>query len=116
MQLVTHGGAAAMGGTARARIARQGAQRGANAVRSRSPSTSPVRQPKSPPTSPSKAIPTPIRPPAPAAPETYISRTDSVESITSSENSALLKDEEKNHSQNSLCIYFDTNDVQDTCV
>ncbi|XP_064639472.1 protein unc-80 homolog [Lineus longissimus] len=94
-------------GTARARIARQGGR----IIRSRSPSTSPVRHARSPATSPTRE-PELER----VQQQTYMSRTDSVESITTSENSALLKQDEKTKSQSSLCIYFDANDVQDTCV
>ena len=57
------------------------------------------------------------RPPAAStAPQTYVAQCDSIESLGMEENSALLRDEEKSKSENSLLIFFDGTDVQDTCV
>ncbi|CAE1324419.1 UNC80 [Acanthosepion pharaonis] len=82
-------------GTARGRIARQGAR----IVRSRSPSGSPVRHRHHHHQSANVS---------PATSQTYmVARCDSSDSINVNESSALLKDDEKNKSQTSLCIYFD---------
>ncbi|XP_074657337.1 protein unc-80 homolog [Tubulanus polymorphus] len=118
-----HGGGAAAG-TARARIARHGIHNKGRG--SRSPSTSPVRQQANKETV--DVVDDSCRAgggEVTAADgsgvnqnevQVYMSRYDSVESISTSENSALLKEDEKTKSQNSLCIYFDATDVQDTCV
>ncbi len=60
---------------------------------------------------------------APAPPavneQTYhVTECDSVDSLglDEREDSALLKEEEKSQSENSLLIFFDGTDVQDTCV
>ena len=90
----------AAAGTVRGRIARQGARN----ARSRSPSTSPSRAQY---TSPSAS---------PTQGQTYVTKCDSIESLSNEENSALLKAEDKSKSESSLLIYFDGDDVQDTCV
>ena len=86
-------------GTVRGRIARQGAR----LVRSRSPSSSPVRRYTSPSLSPAQS-------------QTYVNKCDSVESLNNEENLALLQEEEKTKSQSSLVIFFDGTEMQDTCV
>ena len=48
--------------------------------------------------------------------QAYVAECDSIESLGMEENSALLKEEEKSKSENSLLIFFDGTDVQDTCV
>ena len=113
-------------GTARGRIiARQGmwAQSG---QRSRSPSTSPVRCHSSPGTAAgaSAAMVTATGVPmatgiSPTGSQTYMAKCDSIESLNTEENSALLKEDDKSKSQSSLLIYFDEHDMdnmQDTCV
>jgi hypothetical protein len=48
-----------------------------------------------------------------------MSKCDSIESLNTEENSALLKEEDKSKSQSSLLIYFDEQELdamQDTCV
>ena len=88
-------------GTARRRIARQGARM----VKSRSPSQSPSRH-TSPATSPTTS-------------EAYnVDKCDSVESLSSipGENSALLKEEEKMYSMSSLLICFDENEAPNSYV
>ncbi|XP_021380201.1 protein unc-80 homolog isoform X3 [Mizuhopecten yessoensis] len=77
-------------GTARGRIARQGAR----IVRSRSPSCSPVRVGQSPTASPTRN-------------QAYISQYDSSDSLNANESSALLKDDDSLSSPQSMCIYFD---------
>ena len=42
-----------------------------------------------------------------------VARCDSSDSINVNESSALLKDDEKNKSQTSLCIYFDGAEVDE---
>ena len=87
------------GGTARGRIARQGAR--AVQSQSRSPSISPTHHTVH----------------SPTQPQTYLVRSDSMESINTEENAALLKKEENSHSQSSLLIFFDGNEDGDqTCV
>ena len=48
--------------------------------------------------------------------QAYVAECDSIESLGMEENSALLREEEKSKSENSLLIFFDGTDVQDTCV
>ena len=125
-------------GTARARIARQGARGGggggggsSSGERSRSPSHSPARldsssnqpQPNSPvsgmPTSSSAGIVTSAAsgalPPSSCA-QAYVAKCDSVESLNCGESAALLNMEDTSRSQTSLLIYFDDKDMQDTVV
>ena len=79
--------------------------------------------PPPPPPPPRVASPPAALDPAPAGPgaaQTYVAEEecDSIESLglEEQEDAALLKDEEKSKSENSLLIYFDGTDVQDTCV
>ncbi|XP_036354476.1 protein unc-80 homolog isoform X2 [Octopus sinensis] len=91
-------------GTARGRIARQGAR----IVRSRSPSGSPVRHHYEHHHHQSTNV-------SPATSQTYmVTRCDSSDSINTNENSALLKDDEKNQAQAALCIYFDGSELDDS--
>eukprot|EP00918_Siedleckia_nematoides_P035167 GHVU01076413.1.p1 GENE.GHVU01076413.1~~GHVU01076413.1.p1 ORF type:complete len:105 (+),score=12.53 GHVU01076413.1:1-315(+) len=86
-------------GSSRGRIARQGARM----IRSRSPSLSPSRH-----TSPFSS---------PIQSQTYMTKCDSLESLSNDgEHAALLKESEKSKSHSSLLIFFDGSDVQDTCV
>lgn len=98
-------------GTARGRIiARQGMWAQA-ASRSRSPSSSPTRC--------RPAVAGAAAPPTSSSPDTYMMKCDSIESLNTEENSALLKEEDKSKSQSSLLIYFDEHELenmQDTCV
>lgn len=58
-------------------------------------------------------------PSPPARANAYIApmaRCDSLESLHTSENSALLRDEERRGKATSICMYFDGKDVEDTCV
>lgn len=87
-------------GTARGRIARQGAR----LVQSRSPSSSPTR-------SAQHASGEPVRMQA------YVSKCESVESLNDEENSSLLtKEEKKSMSNSSILVFFDGSDLQDTRV
>lgn len=43
-----------------------------------------------------------------------VTRCDSSDSINTNENSALLKDDEKNQAQAALCIYFDGSELDDS--
>ena len=55
---------------------------------------------------------------SPSQSQAYVSKCDSVESLNSGENAALLKKEEKTRSQSSLLIFFDDKEIdgQDSCV
>lgn len=92
-------------GTARGRIARQGHR----LIRSRSPSSSPSRAQRISQNSLDRC---------PVQTQAYVTKCDSVESLGTEENAALLKPEDKSKSESSLLIYFDDKEEEekDTCV